>query len=368
VAMESTVDDSRPRRKVGISKTVWHNGGEKTERDELRRDKQRGQASLASIKESSRADIPSEVTAASVQSRDPPEESKKLGIPSEVVVSSESPGLHQKPRRRQSIDSNDPHTQLKDKETERKERRRDHQRGREHKGSITRRRKESIRTEIPCEVSVASMESFVSVEKPARRLSEMSADKIASVYGKYGSTGTIETADVSDISDEPRRSKTRTKLSYLLDEKIEAKMQTALEEPPKRLSDMSADKIASVYGKYESTGTIETAEISDISDEPHRLRTRTKLSSLLDEKIEAKMQTALEKPPRRLSEMSADKMASVYGKYQSTGTIQTANISDRSEKPRRSRTKLSSLLDEKIEAKMRRVMEESSEYDSACSA
>eukprot|EP00581_Thalassiosira_minuscula_P006761 CAMPEP_0183704788 /NCGR_PEP_ID=MMETSP0737-20130205/2068_1 /TAXON_ID=385413 /ORGANISM="Thalassiosira miniscula, Strain CCMP1093" /LENGTH=366 /DNA_ID=CAMNT_0025931795 /DNA_START=79 /DNA_END=1179 /DNA_ORIENTATION=- len=303
VAMESTVDDSRPRRKVGISKTVWHNGGEKTERDELRRDKQRGQASLASIKESSRADIPSEVTAASVQSRDPPEESKKLGIPSEVVVSSESPGLHQKPRRRQSIDSNDPHTQLKDKETERKERRRDHQRGREHKGSITRRRKESIRTEIPCEVSVASMESFVSVEKPARRLSEMSADKIASVYGKYGSTGTIETADVSDISDEPRRSKTRTKLSYLL-----------------------------------------------------------------DEKIEAKMQTALEKPPRRLSEMSADKMASVYGKYQSTGTIQTANISDRSEKPRRSRTKLSSLLDEKIEAKMRRVMEESSEYDSACSA
>lgn len=76
----------------------------------------------------------------------------------------------------------------------------------------------------------------------------------------------------------------------------------SLEKSERRLGDLPAENIASGYGKWESNGTIDTADISDHSAERPRLRTnlskerprpRTKLSLLLDEKIEAKMRRQL---------------------------------------------------------------------------
>lgn len=104
-----------------------------------------------------------------------------------------------------------------DEKTEGSERRRNQQRDRKKIVSTTHARGERRRTDLTSEVGV---------EKPKRRLGELSADKIASSYGKWESTGTIDTADISEISEErPRpRAKLSLQLSLLLDEKIEAKM------------------------------------------------------------------------------------------------------------------------------------------------
>lgn len=69
-----------------------------------------------------------------------------------------------------------------------------------------------------------------------------------------------------------------------------------LEIPRRRLGDMPPDNISSGYGKWESTSTIDTADISEHSESS---RTRT-LSELLDEKIEAKLRRQAEQAKSRV--------------------------------------------------------------------
>lgn len=95
---------------------------------------------------------------------------------------------------------------------------------------------------------------------------------------------------VEDGGGQKRSARTKTELS----DDSSAKPNT-LEKPRRRLGDMPPDKISSCYGKWESTSTIDTADISEHSESS---RTRT-LSELLDEKIEAKLRRQAEQAKLR---------------------------------------------------------------------
>ncbi|KAL7533300.1 hypothetical protein ACHAWF_004446 [Thalassiosira exigua] len=73
----------------------------------------------------------------------------------------------------------------------------------------------------PASTHVRQRRNSMSGHDPKRRLGDVSADKIASGYGKWPSNETIDTADLSDVSEE--RGHSQKRLSALIDEKIKAK-------------------------------------------------------------------------------------------------------------------------------------------------
>jgi len=193
-------------------------------------------------------------------------------------------------------------------------------------------------TDLSSVISGASTDSEKHRRAKERRKRAVDPSPSAATNGSVGSSNANEQKLLaSSIISEVSEGSSGTKVSEHSSDTL-----VSLENSQRKLGDLP-ERVLSSYPKWESNSTVETAEISDISEDQPLQR---QLSSLLNEKIEAKnSDKAIVKRPQPIRKLNDGKIET-----------KTPNID---KDPMDSHGKLSLLLDEKIEAKMRRKRRES---------